>query len=150
LIGSAHHDPLNERSYTLLRFRRYLGDIVGSLLVLSGIAHSFAGWPAMRRTFAATNAPASIIDGLAVPWHFTGAAMGAFGVLAIVAWHREVAAADPFARVMRVAIGAVYIGFALWAFVFVKLDPTFLMFLVPGLLLVAIRPPRATERSSTT
>jgi hypothetical protein len=103
------------------------------LMVVSGTIHSLVGWPALRQTLSATT-PAAVVDGLAVPWHFAGVAMIVFGVLAA----SDVQQARRARRSPRAAtiIGAAYVLFAVAGAVAIKPDPTFAIFIVPGLLIL--------------
>jgi hypothetical protein len=101
----------------------------------AGLVHSLAGWPALRRTMAGTSVPAEVVDGLAVPWHFAGMAMVLSGVL--VALDLRAPRASPAPRRFAMTIGAAYVLFGFAGLALVKADPTFALFIVPGLLVLA-------------
>ena len=118
------------------RVRLAVGFAAAALQVLSGVVHSIVGWPAMTKAFASTNAPTALVQGLAVPWQFAGLSMVTFGVIvAMTLWRATQRAEESLATVM--VIGAVYVVFGLVGLALTGADATFLMFLVPGVMLVA-------------
>jgi hypothetical protein len=114
--------------------RVVLGILAGLAMALSGVAHSVLGWRALQQTLATTDIPADVRAGLAVPWHFAGMAMVLSGVLAIATVLRMRGGA--MIAWPAVVVGAAWILFGLWGLVAVKRDPTFLMFILPGALLL--------------
>jgi hypothetical protein len=97
--------------------------------VLDEIENSDAG-------VAPTDAPQDLVARLSVPWHFAGLSMITFGALVILGFmgaarHREGALRTP--RVIALA----YIAFGLCGVIFIARDPTFLLFLVPGVMVLA-------------
>ena len=120
------------------RSREWIGIFGGALMMASGALHSIAGWPALQATMRETNTPRMVVDGLAVPWHFAGAGMIVFGLLVILdlrGARRGAASSPPMSRV----IGGCYLAFGLAGLVAIKLDPTFAMFIIPGLLALIAR-----------
>ena len=92
------------------------------------------GWPGLRTQLAATNAPAALVDGLAMGWHFAGMTMLVLGI--VVLWMLAVAkSGTPSIRVPLMAIGAAYVLFAVGCAVAIGWDPFLSIFLVPGVLL---------------
>lgn len=67
----------------MTRVRTVLGLIAGAILVLSSAAHSFLGWKALQARLVTAQAPSDLIQGLAIGWHFAGAAMLAFGIIVL-------------------------------------------------------------------
>ena len=116
--------------------RTVLGIVAGLVLVASSAAHSLLGWPQLRARLVGTNAPADLITGLAIGWHFAGVSMLAFGVIVLwtfVAWRGRLVSLVP-ARV----IGLLYVAFGAAALAVSGTDPFFLLvFVVPGLMLLA-------------
>lgn len=117
----------------LSRARVVCGLVAGGLMIASGLMHSVMGWPAVK--VALQKADARAVADLAVPWHFTGGAMMTFGALAALcvlgAMRGEPALLMPV-RVVAIA----YLLFGAAGLVFIKPDPTFLLFLVPGAMLL--------------
>ena len=120
----------------MTRLRTIIGIIAGVILVASSAAHSLLGWPRLRGELAAFGAPVDLVTGLAIGWHFAGVAMLAFGC--IVLWL--------FVDLLRgrsvdlgpaLLIALVYVGYGIWALVVSGVDPFFLIFIVPGLMLLA-------------
>ncbi len=44
-------------------------------MILSAPAHSLGGWPALRAELTRVDAPADLVLGLQIGWHFAGAAI---------------------------------------------------------------------------
>jgi hypothetical protein len=117
--------------------RVVLGIVAGLAMVLSGVAHSVLGWPALQQTLDTTNIPDDVRRGLAVPWHFAGMAMVLSGVLAVMTVLRMRGGA--VTAWPAVVVAGAWMLFGLWGLIALKRDPTFLMFILPGaLLLVAV------------
>lgn len=117
------------------RWRTVAGLIAGVLLILSSAAHSLLGWKVQRAGLEAARAPADLILGLGLGWHFAGVAMLTFGVIAIV-----LAAAGrgrPVSLRPMLMIGVAYVGYGSWAMIASGLEPFFLVFILPGVLLLA-------------
>ncbi len=119
----------------MTRVRTVLGLIAGLILVLSSAAHSFLGWKALRARLVTAQAPADLIQGLAIGWHFAGAAMLAFGiiVLAIFATRLRGEAVSPLPALI---VAILYLISGVWAMVATG-NPFFFIFIVPGLMLAA-------------
>ena len=115
---------------------RILGIIAGVILILSGAAHSLLGWKALGAQLAQTNAPADLIGGLRIGWHFGGACMLAFGIIVLMIFVRRMPALPAF------AIGVLYVVFGAWALAVSNFDPFFAIFIVPGVLLLIAAWPR--------
>jgi len=120
----------------MTRWRFVVGIVAALLIMANGVLHTTVGWKSMRDHLAATNAPADLITGLTLGWIFGGVAMFGFGSIAIaslVARRANVAAS----RGPLVIIALVYILFGIGALIFSGFDPFFLVFIVPGLMLIA-------------
>jgi len=120
----------------MTRLRTFLGLAAGAILVASSAAHSLLGWPRLRGELAASDTPTDLVTGLAIGWHFAGVAMLAFGC--IVLWlfvDRLRGRAADLGPALLIAL--VYVGFGIWALVVSGVDPFFLIFIVPGLMLLA-------------
>jgi hypothetical protein len=94
------------------------------------------GWRVQRTALEAARAPADLILGLGLGWHFAGVAMLAFGVIVIML----IAAAgrgQPVSLRPVLVIGLGYTGFGIWALVASGFEPFFLTFVLPGVLLLA-------------
>jgi hypothetical protein len=109
--------------------------MAGGLMIASGTLHSVAGWPALVKTLAVSHVPSDVVAGLAVPWHFTGIAMAAFGVVAI--WTFLTAWRSAPVPLMPVRISAVaHLACAAYVGAFVKLDLVVALLAVPGLMVL--------------
>jgi len=116
--------------------RTVLGIVAGLVLIASSAAHSLLGWPQLRARLVATNAPADLITGLAVGWHFSGVSMLAFGVL--VLWTFTGRGPERLVSLVPArVIALVYVAFGVAALAVSGMDPFFLIFVVPGLMLLA-------------
>ena len=109
-----------------------MGILAGALIVLSGGAHAFLGWPAIAQRLSVTNAPADLIAGLRVAWQFGGVAMLALGAIVLMTF---APAAGPRSTRFATLIGVLYVAFGGWALAATR-DAFFLIFVVPGVLLV--------------
>jgi len=115
------------------RLRFGTGLLACLLMAASGLLHSAMGWPAVKR--ALSGADATTVAGLAVPWHFAGGAMMAFAALAAYCLVGAVQANTSLLVPVRF-IAIAYLLFGLVGLVLIKPDPTFLMFLIPGAMLL--------------
>lgn len=117
------------------RLRIIMGFVAGAILVASSGAHAFLGWPAVRIQLLKAHVPIDLLGGMLVVWQFGGVAMLTFGV--IVLWlftnliNGRVVSLRP-----ALLIGIAYVAFGVWALAIGGLSPFFLLFLIPGLLLV--------------
>ncbi len=111
------------------------GLVGGTLVLLSSAAHSLLGWKQLSAELAKAQAPSDLVRGLALGWHYGGAAMVAFGVIAIVICVAALRG-RPLDAFPLAVIGAVYVIFGSVAFAVAGRDPFFLIFIVPGLLLL--------------
>lgn len=116
------------------RFRAYLGLACGVILVASAAAHSLLGWPAMRAALTSAKVAPDLITGLSVGWNFGGVAILLFGVLAL--WQFGAALrGHPVSLQPLVLVGVAYAAFGAWALAVGDMNPFFLIFVVPGILL---------------
>lgn len=116
------------------RSRRVVGIVVGVFLLLSALAHSLLGGEALRAELTAAAVPPDLLRGALIGWYFGGAAMLAFGVLVLHAFARR--ADRPAVSLLPVRIvAATYLLFGAAALAGSGLDPFFLVFVIPGLLL---------------
>ena len=118
------------------RGRAVLAFVAAAILVLTGAVHVIFGWPAMTQAFATTNAPPALVQGLAVPWHFAGLSMISFGVIVALTIRRAMRRPNE-SLTSVIVIGALYVLFGGLGMAATRGDPTFVMFLVPGVMLVA-------------
>jgi hypothetical protein len=118
------------------RGRLVLGLIAGVVILASSAAHSLLGWPRFQRALTEGDTPADLIVELSMGWHFAGLAMLVFAALAIVSFvdalRRRPVSLRP---VLLIAIA--YLVYGTWALTVSNLDPFFLVFLLPGALLLA-------------
>jgi hypothetical protein len=113
-----------------------LGYITGAMMVLSSGAHSLLGWPSTTAKLAKTNVPADLVRGLTIGWHFGGFSILTFG--AIVIWtFTNVLRNRPVSLVPALLIGIAYLATGIWALVYSGMNPFFLIFIIPGAMLIA-------------
>ncbi len=118
------------------RFRVILGYIGGVLLVASSAVHSLVGWKGLSTALAQMQAPADLIAGLAIGWHFAGVAMFTFGC--IVIWEMaNVGGRGALALWPVLLIGVVYVAFGVWARLTTNVNFFLLAFVIPGVMLIA-------------
>jgi hypothetical protein len=128
----------------LSRSRSILGIVAGVLMIASSAAHSLLGWPRLRAKLAESHAPDELVQGLALGWHWGGAAMVAFACIVLWTFLRRLQG-DGVSLVPSGIVSAVYLAFGAAALA-VTGDPFFLVFIVPGLMLaIASFPRRASE-----
>jgi hypothetical protein len=120
----------------MTRTRPIIGLVTGALLILSGAAHSLLGWRQLRGELAAARVPPDLSFGVALGWHFGGLAMLVFGVIAVATFARRLRGERAYMFVPSV-IGGAYVLFGAWALVASSYRPFFLVFIVPGVLLLA-------------
>jgi hypothetical protein len=118
------------------RLRVALGLLAGVLMILSSAAHSLLGWSGLRAELAKVQAPVNLVTGLSIGWHFAGLAMFAFGSLVLLTFIDAVRGRAVSFRTAGL-IALVYLLFGVWALRASNLDPFFLVFIVPGLMLAA-------------
>jgi len=117
------------------RGRLVLGLIGGVLILVTSAAHSLLGWPELRRALTAADTPADLIVALSIGWHFAGLAMLVFGALAILLF-ADALRGRPVSLRPVVLIAIAYLVFGTWSLTVSSLDPFFLAFLGPGILLL--------------
>lgn len=122
------------------RARSILGITAGVLMLASSAAHSLLGWPQLRASLAQTNAPGDLVQGLALGWHFGGAAMLTFACIVLWTFFRRLKGVrTPVVPPAIIAIAYLLFGTGALA---VSGDPFFFVFILPGLLLAAASFPR--------
>jgi hypothetical protein len=117
------------------RGRLVLGLIAGVMILATSAAHSLLGWPRLRHALTEADTPADLIVGLSIGWHFAGLAMLVFGALAILLF-ADALKGRPVSLRPVLLIGIAYLVFGTWSLTVSSLDPFFLAFLVPGILLL--------------
>ena len=124
------------------RTRLALGFAAGAVLVASSAAHSLLGWPALRAALERTHAPAELVTGLAIGWHFAGVAMLTMGGV-VLGLFAAAARGRPVPLWPARLVALAYVAFGAWALAVSGRDPFFLAtFVAPGLLLGAAAWPR--------
>ena len=117
------------------RLRSILGLIAGAAMIASSAAHSLLGWRQLRGSLEQAQAPGDLILALGMGWNFGGAAMLAFGSIVVALfWKRFKGAAVSLTP--PIIIGVTYVAFGAWGFLAGHFDPFFLVFVVPGLMLL--------------
>jgi hypothetical protein len=117
------------------RGRLVLGLIAGVIMIATSAAHSLLGWPRLRLALTEAGTPADLIVGLSIGWHFAGLAMLVFGALVILLL-ADALRGRPVSLRPVVLIGIAYLVYGTWSLTVSNLDPLFLGFLVPGVLLL--------------
>ena len=137
----------------MTRPRIVLGVAAGALLIGSGAAHSLLGWPALTAELARAEAPADLVDGLAIGWHFGGLAMVVFGAIAISLFVDRLRG-RPAALRPVLLIALANLTFGGWALIDSGFEPMFLSFVIPALMLLGASlgasdaPPSAPRRDT--
>jgi hypothetical protein len=120
----------------MTRLRIAVGLLAGVLLILSSAAHVLLGWKQLGIALAAAHTAPDLITALSIGWHFAGAAMLAFGCIVLVTFFDAMRRRPVSFRPVGF-IALVYLLFGLWALKVSDLNPFFLVFIVPGLMLAA-------------
>ena len=129
----------------MYRFRAVLGIVTGGFLLLSSGAHSILGWKALGAELSEAALPAELMTSVKIGWQFGGVAMFGFGCVTILLF-------TALLRKRRVSlqpaliIGLLYSVFATWALVSSNADPFFLIFLIPGITLIACSWPQGASQ----
>jgi hypothetical protein len=119
-----------------MRRRRIVAGLTaGAFLVLSSATHSLLGWKVQRAGLEAVHAPADLVMGLGLGWSFAGLAMLTFGAIVVLLLAQAFRGRLVTLRPVLI-IGLAYTLYGIWALTASGLDPFFLIFLVPGLLLL--------------
>jgi len=116
------------------RFRTILGLVAGAMMILSGAAHSLLGWKELRAALEQARPPDELIRPLGIGWNFGGAAMLAFGCILVTLFSKRLKGATSL--MPAIVIGTTYVTFGVWAFAASHFDPFFLVFVVPGLMVL--------------
>ncbi|MGE3511320.1 MAG: hypothetical protein AB7N65_20815 [Vicinamibacterales bacterium] len=116
-----------------------IAGVLGALLMLlSAPVHSLSGWPELQSALTSSNASADLVLALRIGWHFAGAAMAGFGLILLHLFLSRARGTDGTV-VPAWMIGGLYVLFGVTALVVSGFDPFFLVFIVPGgLVLVGV------------
>lgn len=118
------------------KLRIVLGFVAGAILVASSGAHAFLGWPAIRKLLRDAHVPNDLLGGVMVVWQFGGVAMLTFGCIVLWLFTQLINGRSMSLR-PALLIGLAYVAFGVWALALGGLNPFFMLFIIPGLLLVA-------------
>jgi hypothetical protein len=121
---------------TISRPRIALGLLGGAAVIASSAAHSLLGWKALDSALDAVQAPPAVIRSLSIGWHFAGVAMLAFGVIVVRLFADRLRGRVVSLWPVRF-IAVVYLAFGAWALAVSELDPFFMVFIGPGLVMLA-------------
>jgi len=143
VAGQEHH----REAMLMSRLRYAAGLIAASWLVLSSAAHSFVGWRQLHDRLTASGAPADLAFAVQAGWQFAGVAMLCFAIIVIVMLRTRYR--DPSVSAVPVhVIGMAYAAYGAWALIVSKGDLFFLIFIIPGLLLLGAAPWRRESRGA--
>jgi hypothetical protein len=117
------------------RLRSVLGLLGGGIIAASSALHALMGWPAMAGELTRIQASPDLVAGLRVGWYFGSVAMLAFGLVAIVTFAARMRG-QPASLAPVVIVAVTYLAFGLWALVASGMNPFFLIFIVPALMLL--------------
>jgi hypothetical protein len=117
------------------RLRSVLGFAAGAMFVASSAAHSLLGWKGLSSELAKASAPADLVLGLSIGWHFAGIAMLAFGGIVLLTFN-DLARGRAVSLRPAVIIALAYLAFGTYALAITG-EPFFVLtFLLPGILLL--------------
>ncbi len=106
----------------------------GAFLILSGAAHALLGWPELRADLSSANVSGELYQTVAIGWLYGSGAMLTLGAIVIVAGLAAPGGQVAAARVAAL-IGLLYLIFGTSALIYSSMNPHFIGFIVPGLLL---------------
>jgi hypothetical protein len=118
--------------------------LLAVLLAASAVAHAVLGWPPFKGELTGLGLEQNDVEVLAVAWYFGSVAMA---MLAAIAWHiaKRLRAGHASFVTLRI-IGAGYLAYGAWAFVYRHFNPHLLGFMGIGVLgLVAGWPETSRE-----
>jgi hypothetical protein len=104
-------------------------------MIVSAAAHSLLGWKELKGVLGATQVPAELIQTLGLGWNFGGVAMLAFGCIVVAVFAQRLRGQTVSAMPAHV-IGATYVAYGVGALLVTRFDPFFLIFVVPGVMLL--------------
>lgn len=131
------------------RLRCVAGLLAAAWLILSSAMHSILGWKQLRGELTAAKVSAELFLGLKAIWQFAGVAMLALGIIALAILLKRYRGED-VSGFPLVVIGAAYAVFAAWALFVSGWDLFFLIFLIPGVVLLLAAPGLRTQADSST
>jgi hypothetical protein len=117
------------------RFGSILGLAGGLVMIASSGAHSILGWKGLAAALRAALVPADLIQALSIGWCFGGVAMLAFGLIVIASFWRRMKGI-PVSMFAATVVGATYVVFGAGALLASRMDPFFVVFIVPGMLVL--------------
>jgi hypothetical protein len=119
----------------MARFRAVLGLIGSAMLILSAAAHSLGGGPAIAAELRQAGVPPALLTNMTIAWHFGGVAMLVLGVIVAAVFVRRLRGlrTSPSPALLT---GGAYVLFGGWA-ILASRNPFFLIFVVPGALMLA-------------
>ncbi|MGZ8377883.1 MAG: hypothetical protein ACXWZS_09960 [Gemmatirosa sp.] len=117
------------------RLRSILGLVAGVVLVVSSAMHSLMGWPGLNAALVAADTPADLIAGLRIGWHFGGAMILTFGLVSLWSFAGRLRGRAVSTGAVQ-AFAAAYTLFGVYALLTGDMNPFFLIFVVPGVLLL--------------
>ncbi|MEP7284118.1 MAG: hypothetical protein ABI696_19235, partial [Rubrivivax sp.] len=133
------------RGNPMTRVRAVVGIVTGIVLLLSSVAHSLLGWSGLDAELQKAGASQPLVTGLQIGWQFAGAAMLGFGCIVLLLFTTALRGRRQVSLQPALVIGLLYCAFSAWALAVSGLDPFFLIFLIPGLALVACSWPPAAR-----
>lgn len=107
----------------------------GVLLILSAVAHAFAGWTPLRGELVRQSASAEVVEALAVGWWFGTTAFLAFGAITLdIAQRLKTEPNTPVAPVM--VLGAALFGYGVFASLYSTVTRQLALFVCLGLFMM--------------
>ena len=119
-----------------MKTRTVIAWIAGMLLLVSGLAHAFFGWPPLRNALQQVNVDADLIETAKIGWLFGSVAMFAFGLI-VLSRAVQLSRGRQGDRAPALVIGICYVAFGLAAFIGTGRNPHFLGFILIGVLVTA-------------
>jgi hypothetical protein len=122
--------------------------LVGVLIGLGGLAHSFMGRLAVDAELGKFRIAPDVATMLYVVWYFVGGCMLLFGFTIVWAWYRR-GSGDVSLLLVTALIGILYFAVGVGGFLYRHRDPFMLMFLFQGAVVLgaslALRRPAAVR-----
>ena len=116
------------------RLRVVLGFMVSAIMIASSFAHSLLGWKRLSAELARAQVPPDLISRLGIGWYWGGESMFTLGFVVFFVFVQFVRNPSTSLQPAQI-IAFFYAGFGVMA-IKVSHNPFFLIFVIPGLLLL--------------
>jgi hypothetical protein len=121
----------------MARISAWIGLLAGFLLLAASFAHGLMGWPPFGQILQQEGIDPGVMGGLQVGWYWGSFCMFAAGCIVVVEAITAIRGGAPH-RPAILIIGALYVVFGTWAYVFSGYNTHFLGFIGSGALVLLL------------